>query len=166
VSDAEFRPASALDALLEHRVRFVLIGGLAARLHGSPSVTDDTDVCYARDRVNLERLAAALTDLHARLRGAPLDVPFILDALTLEMGDSFTFETDAGKLDVLATPSGTDGYEELNANAIEVHTDLLTIRVASLDDLIRMKRAAGRPKDRVELEILGALREEIENREP
>jgi hypothetical protein len=162
VEEPEFRPSSALEALLEHRVRFVLIGGFAARMHGSPSITEDLDICYARDPVNLQRLSAALTALHARLRGAPADVPFLLDPRTLEAGDSFTFDTDAGKLDCLGTPSGTKGFGELNANAVEMHTDLMTVRVASIDDLIRMKRAAGRPKDRVEIEILGALRDELE----
>ena len=167
MSDAsQFNPAAALETLLEHRVRFVLIGGLASRLHGSPSITGDVDVCYARDSTNLERLAAALRELRAHLRGAPVEVPFILDAQTLSMADSFTFDTDAGKLDILGTPSGTKGFEDLKANAVEMHFDLMTIRVASINDLIRMKRAAGRPQDLKEVEILGALREEIENREP
>lgn len=74
-----------------------------------------------------------------------------------------TFDTDFGALDILATPSGTSGFEDLAANAVEVELGGgLVVPVASLDDLIRMKRAAGRPKDRVELEILGALRDEIE----
>ncbi len=162
--DRAFRPAAALEALLEHRVRFVLIGGLAARLHGSPSITGDIDVCYARDVANLERLTDALRELGARLRGAPPDVPFVLDSRSLEMSDSFTFDTTAGKLDILGTPKGTTGFDELNANAVKMHFDLMTIRVASIDDLMRMKRAAGRPQDLKELEILGALRDEIENR--
>ena len=162
--ETKFRPGAALAALLEHRVRFVLIGGLAARLHGSPSITRDVDICYARDRTNLERLSAALVELHARLSGAPVDITFLLDARTLEMGDSFTFDTDAGKLDILATPAGTKGFDELNANAVEMRFDLMAIRVSAIDDLIRMKRAAGRPQDLKEVEILGALRDELEAR--
>lgn len=130
---------------------------------GSPTLTVDLDVCYARDRDNLERLAAALGELGTTLRGAPPDQPFHPDHRTLERGDTLTFDTDFGALDILATPSGTSGFEDLAANAAEVELGGgLVVPVASLDDLIRMKRAAGRPKDRVELEILGALRDEIE----
>ncbi len=160
----EFNPKLALQALTDFGVRFVLIGGLAANVHGSESVTRDLDICYERDRENLERLAKALLSLHARLRGAPPDVPFLLDALTLEAGDTFTFATDAGSLDCLGTPSGTGGFETLEPNALVADVQGIRILVAALDDLIRMKRAAGRPKDRVEIEILGALRDELEGR--
>ena len=160
----EFNPKLALEALTDLGVRFVLIGGLAANVHGSESVTRDLDICYGRDRENLERLAEALRSLHARLRGAPPDVPFLLDALTLEAGDAFTFVTDAGSVDCLGTPAGTGGYESLSANALRADVEGIRILVATLDDLIRMKRAAGRPKDRIELEILGALRDELEGR--
>jgi hypothetical protein len=140
----------------------VLIGGLAAALRGSPSVTQDVDICHASDEQNLKSLADALVEINARLRGAPAELPFRLDALTLARGDSFTFTTDLGWLDILATPSGTAGYDELAANADRVAAFDETFLVASIDDLIRMKRAAGRPRDRAELEILGALRDEIE----
>ena len=164
MDETQFDAKRALEALTDEGVRFVLIGGLAANMHGSHHVTLDVDICYARDRVNLERLANALRALHARLRGAPPDVPFLLDAHTLEAGDSFTFSTDAGPLDCLATPSGTTGFAALDANAVEAQLHGMKIRVTALDDLIRMKRAAGRPKDRVMLEELGALREETEGR--
>jgi hypothetical protein len=158
-----FDPVHVLRRLQAHGVRFVLIGGLAAKAHGSPTLTVDIDVCYARDRGNLERLAAVLGELGTVLRGAPRDLPFHPDRRTLERGDSFTFTTDYGDLDILGTPAGVTGFDELDANAVDADLDAgLTVRVASLDDLIRMKRAAGRPKDRVELEILGALRDEID----
>lgn len=159
-----FDPQRALEALTDNDVRFVLIGGLAANLHGSPSVTTDLDICYARDVTNLERLVHALRELRATLRGAPPDVPFRLDAKTLAAGDSFTFSTDAGSVDCLGTPSGTNGFVELDRTAVEGRMHGMTIRVAALDDLIRMKLAAGRPKDRAEVEILGALRDELEGR--
>jgi hypothetical protein len=158
----DFQPAAVVELLNRHGVRYALIGGLAAALHGSPSVTQDVDVCYARDPENLAVLAAALTEIHARLRGEPEDPSFRLDPRTLAAGDSFTFATDIGWLAVLATPAGTDGYEDLVAGAYEVHAFDQRFLIAGIDDLIRMKRAAGRPKDRVELEILGALRDEIE----
>jgi hypothetical protein len=158
-------PVEALEALKARRVRFVVIGGFASQLRGSPSLTGDTDVCYARDGENLERLAHALTDLEASLRGAPKDVAFVLDAETLEAGDRFTFDTTAGALDILGQPSGIPGgYEELERAADDMEiAPGLTVRVASIDDMIRMKRAAGRPKDLIEVEVLGALRDEIDD---
>lgn len=153
-----------LDALARHDVSFVLIGGLAARLHGSPTVTVDVDICPARDEDNLQHLADCLKSIDARLRGVEDDVPFVLDAKSLTAGQNFTFNTSLGALDILGEPAGTRGYEDLAANAIEMDIDGLTLKAASLDDLMRMKEAAGRPKDRIELEILGALRDEIEGR--
>jgi hypothetical protein len=160
----KFEFLDGLEALVKHRVRFVVIGGVAANLRGSTTITNDLDVCYARDPDNSERLAKALRDIHARLRGAPTDVPFRLDAKTLEMGDSFTFVTDIGSLDVTGRPSGVPGgYEELERAAEEMTVGLgMKVKVASIDDLIRMKRAAGRPKDLIEVEVLGALRDEID----
>jgi hypothetical protein len=159
-----YAPVDALEALAARRVRFVVIGGFASQLRGSPSLTGDTDVCYARDRQNLERLARGLRDLEATLRGAPSDVPFRLDGRTLEAGDHFTFDTTAGALDILGTPSGIPGgYDELERASDEMEiAPGLSVKVASIDDLIRMKRAAGRPKDLIEVEVLGALRDEID----
>jgi hypothetical protein len=158
----DFDPLHALRALTDHRVRFVLIGGYAAALRGSPMMTGDVDVCHASDPDNLVRLAAALVELGATLRGAPPDVPFQLDAKTLGAGDHFTFSTRAGALDCLATPAGTDGYVDLDRHATDEDLDGLVVRVASVDDLIRMKRAAGRPQDRVAIEWLTALRDELD----
>jgi len=155
-----FDPLAALNVLERHGVRYVVIGAIAGRLLGSPTVTRDLDICYARDDANLEALASALQEVHARLRGVDEDVPFMLDARTLRNGDSFTFETDAGDLDILGTPAGTNGYAELLRTAEELDLGGLTIRVASIDALIQMKRAAGRPKDLIEVEVLAALREE------
>jgi hypothetical protein len=126
-------------------------------------MTGDVDICPARDGGNLDRLAEALQSLHARLRGAPADAPFLLDSRTLEAGDHFTFATDAGPIDSLGTPAGTDGFVDLDASATDEDLDGLVVRVASLEDLIRMKRAADRPQDRIAVEWLSALRDEIEN---
>ena len=164
MSPGSFDPLGALRTFTDHGVRFVLIGGYAGTMRGSALITGDIDLCYARDPENLRRLAAALAEMHAHLRGpgVPDDLPFVLDATTLRNGDSFTFETDVGNVDVLGTPAGTQGFEDLDVSATSVDVDGLVIRVASLDDLMRMKRAAGRPKDLIQLEHLGALREEIE----
>lgn len=157
-----FDPLAALKALDRHGVRFVIVGGMAGALHGSPSVTMDLDVCHDRRPENVERLAAALRDLKARLRGVDDTVRFTLDTATLLAGDSFTFVTRFGDLDCLGAPAGAAGYDDLARTAERVDLDGFTVLVASLDDLIRMKRAAGRPKDRAEVEILGALRDEVE----
>jgi len=159
---AEFDPLRLLRTLNEHDVRYIVIGAFAGRLLGSPTLTRDLDICYARDKPNLNALATSLRELRARLRGVEEGVPFRLDALTLERGDSFTFVTDAGDLDLLGTPAGTNGYDDLARSAETLDLDGLEVLVASIDDLIRMKRAAGRPKDLIEAEVLGALRDEID----
>ena len=162
MSEPSFDPLRVLRTLLDHGVRFVLIGGYAAALRGSPMITGDVDVCYARNPDDLQALAEALRALAARLRGAPPDVPFLLDPATLKAGDHFTFATEAGPLDCLGTPSGTDGFADLDRSATDEDLDGLVVRVASLEDLIRMKRAAGRPQDLVAIEWLSAIRDELD----
>lgn len=159
-----FEPDRILRALHDHDVRFVVIGGLAGNIRGTPVVTHDIDVCYARDRANLEHLASALAALHAKLRvaGEEEDLAFPLDAQALTLGDTFTLRTDFGPLDILGTPSGTRGFEDLDAAATTERLGVdLPVRVASVEDLIRMKRASGRSKDRLHLPELEALRDEI-----
>ncbi len=158
----EFQPAAVIGLLGRHEVRYVLIGGLAAITHGAPLVTQDIDICYAREPRNLEHLADALREVHATLRGAEPDLPFRLDARTLANGDAFTFTTDVGWLDIMATPSGVAGYDELVRTADAYDLFGHRVAVASIEDLIRMKRAAGRPKDLLAVEELGALRDEVE----
>lgn len=162
---ALFDPLRVLRTLLAHEVQFVVVGGFAGTLWGSPSITVDLDICYERSTRNYDALVAALRELGATLRGAPDGLPFQLDARSIKMGDSFTFKTDAGDFDCLGTPSGTTGYTDLRANAatFELAPDL-RVDVCSLDDLIRMKRAAARRKDLIEVEILSAVKEEIEKR--
>ena len=162
----EFRPRPILDALLAHEVDFVLIGGLAGIMRGSSYPTYDVDVAYGRQRENLERLAAALVELGARLRGAPSDVPFILDAKTLEKGAHFTFVTPHGSLDILSDPDGAPGYEELKRSAGDPQPlEGVLVHVASLDHLIAMKEAAGRAKDKLMASEYRALADEIRRRE-
>ena len=144
----EFRPRPILDALLAHEVDFVLIGGMAGVVRGSSYPTYDVDIAYGRGRENLERLAMALNQLGAKLRGAPPDLPFILDAKTLENGAHFTFETPYGSLDILADPDGAPRYDELKRAAGEPQElEGVLILAASFDHLIAMKEAAGRTKD-------------------
>jgi len=156
-----FDPVGALQTLQRHGVRFVVIGGVAGRLWGSPTMTNDVDICYDREPSNLERLAAALTDLRARIRDVDEDVPFLLDAITLANGQNFTFTTDVGPLDAIGLPAGVNDFNELAVNAVDFDLgEGVVVPVCDLDDLIRMKRAAGRVKDRIELEILSAVRDE------
>ena len=161
---AAFDPLRVLQTLQQHGVKFVVIGDIAGRLWGSTTVTNDLDVCYARSSTNLEALAAALGDLKAKLRGADRDLPFVADARTLKNGDAFTFTTVAGNLDILGHPAGSNGYESLARNATAMDVGNVDVLVASLEDLILMKRAAGRPKDLIEVEVLAAVREELDKR--
>jgi len=145
----EFRPKAILDALVAHGVDFVLIGGLAGVARGSAYATFDVDVAYGRDRVNLERLAEALQELGATLRGAPPAVSFLLEAETIARGAHFTFDTAFGSLDILTDPDGAPPYDRLVAASNQVDVEGVTVLVASLDHLIAMKEAAGRPKDKL-----------------
>lgn len=159
-----YQPGELLRRLVEAEVRFVVVGGLAAQAHGSPSLTGDVDICYARDLENLERLSRVLSDAAATRRGLPADAPRMppLDARTLRAGGLFTLATRFGSFDLLADPDPGLDHDQLMRSAVRRRVAGVDVHVAGLDDLIAMKRAAGRPKDRIELEILGALREEID----
>jgi hypothetical protein len=161
-----FEPEELLRRLHAASVRFVLIGGLAANAHGSPSATYDLDIVPSWDRDNLEALADVLADVAAIRHGLPPDSPPMppLDARTLLAGGVFTLDSRHGRIDLFARPDPGLDYGSLMRAARLFDLNGIQLDVASLDDLIEMKRAAGRPKDRVELEILGALREELDRR--
>jgi hypothetical protein len=165
-SDRRFRPQQILEILTLRGVDFVLVGGLAGSARGSGLVTFDVDIAYARDSENLERLAKVLQELKATLRGTPKDVPFLLEAQTLKAGGHFTFDTKYGALDILDRPAGSPRYDELKRAAgepLEVHG--ARIRVASLDHLISMKEATGRPRDRYAAMEYRVLSDEIRKRD-
>jgi predicted nucleotidyltransferase len=147
-----------LGALHAHHVRFVLIGGLAMIAQGSDAVTRDVDVCYARDMDNLTALARALAPFHPHLRGADENLPFRWDARTLRSGLNFTLSTDAGEIDLLGEAAGAQSFEALWNHAQEMELFGVPVQVASIEHLIAMKRAAGRPKDQVHLMELERLR--------
>jgi hypothetical protein len=152
-----YRPDAMLEVLERHRVLYIVIGGFAAELRGSPYVTRDVDVTPARTRENLGRLAEALRELDAKLRVPDLDypLPIALDDRTFDQGTTWTFVTKLGFLDIALLPDGTRGYDDLKRSAtVERITDTLAISVASLADVIRSKEAAGREKDRAVLPIL------------
>ena len=148
-----------LRLLGEHKVDCVIVGGIAAAIHGSLLLTNDVDVCYARDTENLKRLAGALQSVHARLRNAPERLPFILDAETLKRGLNFTFTTDIGDLDLLSEVRGVGHYEDVLAGSITVELFGYHFAVIDISKLIVAKRAAGRPKDLIALPELEAIQE-------
>ena len=145
----QFEPVALLRTLVEAGVDFVVIGGVAGGAHGSSYPTYDLDVACARDAQNLERLTSVLRSLDARIRGAPPNVPFRLDARSLQAGSNFTFETARGPLDILARAEGAPPYERLKAAATAIDLGGHVVLVASLDHLIAMKEAAGRTKDKL-----------------
>ena len=149
----------ALVLLAQHEVEFVIVGGVAASLHGSSLTTFDLDLCYSRESGNLERLSRALAGFRPRLRGAPEDVPFLWDARTLRNGFHFTLTTELGDLDLLAEISGVGGYPQVRAASVLVELFGHRFAVLSVDGLIHSKRAAGRPKDLLAIPELEALRE-------
>lgn len=153
----------------EFQIECVLVGGVAATVHGSSIPTQDLDVCYSRDDANLTKVIRALRAVNATLRGAPKDLPFILDEETLRRGLNFTFDTDAGKLDLLGEVLGVGGYDDCVAHSDEAEIFGIRHRVLSLEKLIAAKRAAGRPKDLlalVELEAILEHRRESESGTP
>ncbi|MDQ6910179.1 MAG: hypothetical protein M3Z84_05255 [Actinomycetota bacterium] len=169
MTESPFDPERVLRTLNSHHVKFVVIGGLASQILGLALVTRDTDICYERSPENMERLAAALKELGAKLRVARVegDLPFLLDAKTIAAGDSFTFNTNAGPFDILATPSGTGGFRDLDARAGDYDFgNGLVVRVVDLDDLIRMKESAGRAKDVTHLHELATLKEMLDQADP
>jgi len=156
-----------LRLLGRYEVEIVVIGGVAATLYGSSQLTHDLDVCYARNLPNLDRVANALRSVNAQLRGAPENLPFILDAETLQKGLNFTFTTDVGVLDLLGEVRGVGYYEDVLAGSIKYELFGYPFPVIDIGKLIVAKRAAGRPKDLIVVPELEAIqeRQEIEQSE-
>ena len=151
--------AQGLKLLADFKVDCVVIGGVAAGARGSTQATFDVDVCYARDRGNLGRVVQALRSVSATLRGAPKDIPFILDEETLLRGLNFTFDTRIGSIDLLGEVQGVGGYDDCVEDADEAEIFGSRHHVLSLEKLIAAKRAAGRPKDLLALVELEAILE-------
>ncbi len=149
---------SVLLALEAARVRFVLIGGLAMVAHGSAHITEDIDICYARDGENLAALVAALKPSNPHLRGAPEGLPFLFDTRTFANAFNLTLTTDMGSVDLLAEVPGIGSFRELWVRSVILELEGTPVRVASLDDLIAMKEAAARLKDQSHVLELRALR--------
>jgi predicted nucleotidyltransferase len=160
--EPELAPDRILAVLRKHGVDFVLIGGFAAVIHGSPYVTVDVDVVPRRTEENVRRLSRALEAMHARVwtSGEPEAVPFAHDARSLSGSNVWNLLTDHGRLDVTFVPTGTTGYEDLSKDAVHLTILGVEVDVASLADVIRSKEAAGREKDRLVLPVLRRILEE------
>ncbi len=150
----ELRLRVLLGRLTEGGVDFVVIGGVAVILQASPRFTKDLDICYAPRQENLDRLGAVLIGLGAKLRAADEDLPFVPDGRTLRQTQILTLTTADGGIDLLADPDGSPGYGAMRRRASVFDIDGIAVRVASIEDLIAMKRAAGRPQDVVDIESL------------
>jgi len=151
---------AAVRALADAGVEFIVIGGVAATVHGSARLTRDIDVVYGRSAENIRRLVAALAVHHPYLRGAPSGLPFRWDEATIQRGLNFTLTTDIGDFDVLGEVVGGGSYEALLPYAVTIPLYGVECRCVNLDALIRLKRAAGRPKDLEAIAELEALLEE------
>lgn len=147
-----------LALLVEHEVRFSVIGGVALIARGVQRSTEDLDIAYARDRQNLARLAQALAPIHPRLRGVPEGLPFVLDEPSLRSGLNFTLDTDLGPLDLLGEVPGLGTFDHVDAASTALEIAGTTMLVLTLDGLEAAKRAAGRPKDLVDLGYIRAMR--------
>jgi predicted nucleotidyltransferase len=153
-----------LRALADGGVEFILVGGVAATVHGSSRLTVDVDVVYRRTQDNIERLGLALTSYHPYLRGAPPGLPFRWDAATITGGLNFTLTTDIGDVELLGEITDGGGYDGLVSTTVSIRVFGVECRCLTLDKLIEVKRAAGRPKDFEAIAELEAIREERKER--
>ena len=156
--------ASMLSGLTKKKVRFVVVGGVAAAAHGSSRVTNDLDICYDAEAVaNIAALASLLAGWHAYPRGIEegLTRSFIMDDRTLCNAPILTLTTSEGDIDVMDRIAGVGPYDAVRRHSERISALGVRFRVLDLPSLIKAKRAAGRPRDfdhLPELEALLALR--------
>lgn len=152
-----------LRVLVAHHVDFVLIGGLAAAVHGSPYATVDVDIVPRRETANLQRLSDALDELDARVYvSVDESLRFAHDGRSLADAAVWNLSTTHGGLDLSFVPAGTAGYADVAQRAKPIDLGGVTVEVAALEDIIRSKEAAAREKDNV---VLPALRRLLDLRE-
>ena len=149
-----------LGGLTKSKVRFVVIGGVAAAVHGSSRVTNDLDICYdADDRGNVDTLARLLAKWDAYPRGVEKNLPFIMDVGTLRGAPVMTLATTEGDIDVMDRVAGVGDYDAVRKHSERISAVGVSFRVLDLPSLIKAKRAAGRPRDFDHLPELEALLE-------
>jgi predicted nucleotidyltransferase len=153
----ELDVSALLRRLVNGGVDFVVIGGVAVIAQGYVRNTEDLDICHSTAQENLEALGAVLLDLDARLRNIDEEIPFVPDARTLRRTQILTLDTRHGGLNLLVDPDGSPGYDALKANADRIDFDDMTVLIASVADLLSMKRAAHRRKDEADIEALTAV---------
>src|SRR3954454_10637180 len=146
------------EVLTRHGVEFIVIGGQAEWVMGSPRITYDVDLCYRRNRQNLAQLASALKELNPTLRGAPPDLPFVIDVKTLELGSNFTLNTSIIDLDLLGYVEPIGDFEALIKRAQTYRVGSYDLQVIDLDDLIKVKQHIRRSKDQDSLMQLLAIK--------
>ena len=158
-SQPDYHPLALVQALVDAHVDFVIVGGVAVVLQAMPRFTKDLDICYSTAQDNLEALGSVLVGLAARLRGLPETVPFVPDARTLRLTQILCLTTPVGDIDLLVDPDGAPGYDTLRERASVMELSGRSVRIASIEDMLAMKRAAGRPQDLVDIESLEVARE-------
>jgi hypothetical protein len=153
---AAFDPERIVRVLAKHRVDYVLIGALAARLQGFPRLTADADITPHADKKNLHKLAVALRELDARIytESVPEGLPFDCSPQMLARAEMWHLVTSAGRLDVAFRPSGTDGYDDLKEHAVRYEVFGIELYAATLADIIRSKESADRPQDRQDVLVM------------
>jgi predicted nucleotidyltransferase len=152
-----------LTGLRRAEVSFVIVGGVAATVHGSARLTSDLDIVYERSLANIGRLVDAVQPLNPYLRGAPSGLPFRFDVETVRRGLNFTLTTDAGPMDVLGEITGVGDYTSVFAVSEDVLLFGSAYRCIKLEALIVSKRAVGRTKDLEAVAELELIRDEKAN---
>jgi len=153
-----------LDLLLQHDVKFIVVGGVAAIVHGSSQATYDLDVVYARDKSNLQSLVDCLGPFQPYLRGAPPGLPFQFDLPTLRNGLNFTLTTTLGDIDLIGEITGTGSYAALLPLSDSLNVMGAQCMCVRLEELIHLKKSAGRPKDLQALAELRSIAQERANK--
>ena len=160
-----YHPATLVQALVEGNVDFVIIGGVAVVLQAMPRFTKDLDICYSTVQDNLDALGGVLVALKARLRGIPEEVPFIPDGRALRHTQIMCLTTPVGDIDLLVNPEGAPTYKTLRRRADVMDLGGHSVRIASIEDMLAMKRAAGRLQDLTDIESLEAARRRKRSRQ-
>jgi hypothetical protein len=155
----------AIQSLADNNVEFVIVGGVAIKIHSSAYVTLDLDFCYARTKENLTKIVSALVGFNPRPRNFPENLPYFFDERSLQNAANFTFETIIGDIDLLGEVAGVGTYREVKKSSEIFELYERQVRVLSIDALIAAKRAAGRTKDLLVLPELEALREVLSDEE-